>query len=70
MGKTGRFLLRTALTGIAAVQASLLTVALSSESFSTNDFVVAGLLGLGASLAYAGIGAAVPQVEPHVGNEL
>jgi len=70
MGPTARYLLRCILYGVAAAQASLLTVALASGGIDQNDGVIAILLAIGASLAYAGIGAAVPQVEPKIGNKL
>lgn len=69
MNATARYLLRCALSGVAAAQASLLTAALA-DGINGNDILIAGLLAIGAALAYAGIGAAVPQVEPHIGNEL
>ena len=70
MGATGRYLLRSILSGVAAAQASLLTAALATGGIDANDGLVAFLLAVGATLAYAGIGAVIPQIEPRVGNTL
>jgi hypothetical protein len=69
MGPTGRFLLRA---GIATTLAALaaLTTALTDGSVSTVEIVTVASATVGALGIYAGVGAAVPQVEPHIGNEL
>jgi hypothetical protein len=66
MTSTSRYVVRCALTGIASAASSLLT---ALPGVSLDDLVQAGLLGVIFGLGYAGIGAASPQVEPHIGNK-
>ncbi len=70
MGPTARYALRCLLWGIAAANSSLITVAVAGDPITANAGIVALLLGVGATLTYAGIGAAIPQVEPNIGNVL
>ena len=63
---TSRFVLRACVFGAAAA----VTFLLASEPIGWDDGVGAILRFAGGALAYAGIGAAVPQVEPHVGRKL
>lgn len=70
MGATTRFAIRAALTGFAAANASLLTVALKSGAVGAFDFQIAGMIGFGAALAFAGIGVAIPQVDGSIGNKI
>jgi len=70
MGSTARFALRAGLTGFAAANASLLTVALKAGAIGLFDFAIAGIIGFGAALAFAGIGAAIPQVDGSIGNKI
>lgn len=64
-----RFALRATLFGVAATNASLLA-SITGSSLTWNEAAFAFLTGVSTGLAYAGIGAAVPQVEPNVGNKL
>ena len=63
---TSRFLLRTCLVavlaGLGALKASI------GDGLSTGEWADLAYVTLGAGLAYAGIGAAVPEVEPFVGR--
>lgn len=62
-----RYVLRCVLFGIAAILVSL--QASSSGSDLTQDEVLQAFIAGGiAALAYAGIGAASPAVEPSIGN--
>jgi hypothetical protein len=61
-----RFALRSALVGLAVFLTSLQ----ASLPFEGGDLVPALLAGVLAALAYAGIGAAIPAVEPRVGNKM
>jgi len=70
MGTQARFVVRATLTGVAAANASLVTLLVAGDPVSARAVAICVSLGLGSSLAYAGIGAVVPQVEPHVGNQL
>lgn len=67
MSPLARMALRCALTGAFTANGILIA---ALPGISANDLTYAALTGLGSALAYAGIGAAVPQVEPHVGNKL
>lgn len=64
---TARYVLRATLVGVAALVVSLQASATGSdlEPSEWRNAVFAGIL---AALAYAGIGAAVPAVEPNIGN--
>ena len=62
-----RFALRAVLVGVLAGLAVLKT-ALGDGSVNWSEAVEILYLALGASAAYAGIGAAVPSVEPSIGN--
>jgi len=46
----------------------LLAVVATAE-ITQDHLILAGLTGLQGALAYAGIGAAVPQIEPRIGNK-
>jgi hypothetical protein len=61
-----RFALRAVLVGVLAGLAVLKT-ALADGSLSWSEMVEVAYLAIGASAAYAGIGAAVPVVEPSIG---
>ena len=63
-----RFVLRCFLYGLAGFVVSLQASSTGSdlESSEWRNAVIAGVL---AGLAYAGIGAAVPAVEPSIGNK-
>ena len=65
---TARYLLRAFLVGVAALVVSLQASATGSdlEPSEWRNAIFAGIL---AALAYAGIGAAVPAVEPSIGNK-
>lgn len=62
-----RFALRSTLVGVAAVVASLTG---NLPGIDGGELVESLLVGAGAALSYAGIGALVPAVEPHIGNKL
>ena len=62
-----RFALRVALVGVLAGLAVLKT-ALGDGSVNWSEAIEVMYLGLGAAATYAGIGAAVPSVEPSIGN--
>jgi hypothetical protein len=61
-----RYVLRCVLFGLSAVLVSLQASA-SGSALDSGEVVNALIAGGIAALAYAGIGAAVPQVEPHIG---
>ena len=65
---TARYVLRCFLYGVMAFVVSLQASSTGSdlESSEWRNAVLAGVI---AALAYAGIGAAVPAVEPNVGNK-
>jgi hypothetical protein len=67
MNPVQRYLTRCVLSGVAAANAILLA---ALPGLDADDLTKAGLIGLGTSLAYAGIGAASQNVEPKVGNKL
>lgn len=67
MSVYARFVLRAALSGAFASNGVLLS---ALPGITGGDALLALFTGIGSALAYAGIGAAVPQVEPHVGNKL
>jgi hypothetical protein len=62
-----RYILRAVLVGVLAALAVLKT-ALGDENLSWSEIVEVFYLGIAAGAAYAGIGAAVPSVEPSIGN--
>jgi hypothetical protein len=62
-----RFALRAFLFGVAGANAVLIA---ALPGLDLDDATKAFLIGLGSALAYAGIGASVPQVEPSVGKKL
>ena len=62
-----RFALRAVLVGVLAGLAVMKT-ALGDGSVNWSEAIEVVYLALGASAAYAGIGAAVPSVEPSIGN--
>ena len=62
-----RFALRCVLVGVLAGLAVLKT-ALGDGDLSASEMVEVAYLSLGAGAAYAGIGAAVPSVEPSIGH--
>lgn len=63
-----RYVLRSVLCGVSAVLVSLQASAAGS-ALDNNEIVQALIAGGIAALAYAGIGAAVPAVEPSIGNK-
>jgi len=65
---TARYVLRCLLYGVGAFLASLQASTLGSD-LTSSEFWAAVIAGGIASLAYAGIGAAVPAVEPSIGNK-
>ncbi len=68
---TARFVLRCMLFGVSAFLVSLQAAAQASGAGSAlngGDVVNALIAGGIAGIAYAGIGAAVPAVEPNIGN--
>lgn len=60
-----RFALRSFLVGVASAASVLLT----SLPIDSLDAQKAGLTLVIASLTYAGVGAAIPAIEPNVGNK-
>lgn len=66
---TARFILRAFLVGVASFVVSLQASSTGSdlEPSEWRNAVFAGVL---AALAYAGIGATVPAVEPNIGNKM
>ena len=69
MSATGRYVLRCFLVGVAALATSLQASAYGS-SLDQAELINGVLAAIVAALAYAGIGAAIPSVEPNVGNKL
>lgn len=69
MSATSRYVLRCFLVGVASFCVSLQASAYGS-SIDQAELVNALLAAIVAALAYAGIGAAVPAVEPNIGNKL
>jgi hypothetical protein len=68
MNSTTAFGLRCLGTGLFLGNAVLLAVVATAE-ITQDHLILAGLTGLQGALAYAGIGAAVPQIEPRIGNK-
>lgn len=66
---TARYLLRCFLVGVASVLVSLQASSAGSD-LNSGEVWQALIAGGLAALAYAGIGAAVPAVEPNIGNKL
>jgi hypothetical protein len=64
---TARYVLRCVLFGLSAVLVSLQASSTGSD-LQTSEVYQALIAGGIAALAYAGIGAAVPAVEPNIGN--
>ena len=62
-----RYVLRCVLFGVSALLVSLQASSAGSE-LESGEIVQALIAGGIAALAYAGIGAAVPAVEPNIGN--
>ena len=65
---TARYVLRCFLYGVMAVAVSLQASSTGSD-LEPSEWRNAVLAGVIAALAYAGIGAAVPAVEPNIGNK-
>lgn len=63
-----RYVLRCVLFGISAFLVSLQASTLGSD-LTWDETAAAAIAGGIAALAYAGIGAAVPAVEPSIGNK-
>lgn len=63
-----RFALRSVLVGVAAANAAFLAMLYAGQSISGTAIAIIGSVGISHGLAYAGIGAAVPSVEPSIGN--
>lgn len=64
---TSRYLLRTVLVAVLAGLGALKTSI--GDGLSGQEWADLAYVTIGAGLAYAGIGAAVPAVEPFVGNK-
>lgn len=69
MSPTARYVLRCVLFGVSAILVSLQASAAGSD-LQSSEVVQALIAGGIAALAYAGIGAASANVEPHIGNTL
>lgn len=65
---TARYVLRCSLFGVSAWLVSLQASSAGSD-LTQGEFFQALIAGGIAALAYAGIGAAVPAVEPSIGNK-
>lgn len=65
---TSRYVLRCFLFGVSALLVSLQASA-SGSALDNNEILLALIAGGIAALTYAGIGAAVPAVEPLIGNK-
>lgn len=65
---TARYVLRCVLFGVSAFLVSLQASTLGSD-LTSDEVWAAAIAGGIAALAYAGIGAAVPAVEPSIGNK-
>ena len=63
-----RYVLRCVLFGVSAFLVSLQASSLGSD-LTGDELLAAAIAGGIAALAYAGIGAAVPIVEPNIGNK-
>lgn len=70
MNAQARYLVRVALFGIGAANAALLTGLYAGEALDQRFILVLVSLGVGSALSYAGIGAAVPQVEGTTFNRI
>ena len=68
MNPVTAFALRSVGTGLFLGNAVLLAVVATAEN-TQDHLILAGLTGLQGALAYAGVGAAIPQVEPRIGNK-
>lgn len=66
---TARYILRGLLSGVAALLVSLQASA-SGSDLNSGEVYQALIAGALVSLAYWGIGAAVPAVEPSIGNKM
>ena len=66
---TARYVLRCVLVGV-AVAASSLQASAYGSSIDQGEVINAVLAAIVGALAYAGIGAASPQVEPNIGNTM
>ena len=66
---TARYILRCVLFGVSSFLVSIQASSTGSdlEASEWRNALIAGAL---AALAYAGIGAAVPAVEPNIGNKM
>lgn len=65
---TARYLLRCFLVGLASFVVSVQASSTGSD-LEPSEWRNAAFAGILAALAYAGIGAAVPAVEPNIGNK-
>ena len=65
---TARYVLRCVLFGVSALLVSLQASSAGSD-LESGEIVQALIAGGIAALAYAGIGAASPAVEPNIGNK-
>lgn len=63
-----RFALRAILVGVAASNAAFLTIVYAGHAITGSSVGILISVGVAHALAYAGIGAAVPSVEPSIGN--
>lgn len=63
------YLVRSLAVGIFAANAVLLTAA-GIHNVNSDTAWIAAFTGIQAAMLYAGIGAAVPQVEPNIGNKV
>lgn len=66
--KESRYVLRSALVGVAAFLASL-SASMVGSDLTGGEVVLALSTGFSGGLAYAGIGAAFKSVEPSIGNK-
>jgi hypothetical protein len=64
------FFMRCIGTGLFLANGILLgSIAVAGGSITTHNVELAVLTGIQGALGYAGIGAAVPQIEPKIGNK-
>lgn len=63
-----RYVLRSTLVGVGGFLSSL-SASMVGSDLTSGETVLAISTGFGMALAYAGIGAAFPQVEPSIGNK-
>lgn len=69
MSATMAFLVRSIGTGLFVGNAILLAATAKGE-IDNKTILLAVLTGIQGALTYAGIGAAIPQIEPKIGNKI